>query len=138
MLVPMLEKREGKNDRTMLETHSWPPHTQPVTSQASDKQTRRSGCYSLLKCKLVMTWVPQWLYVVPVLDRKNVCSIKEGPQDDCLYQVVTTLLREADGISVASLALHNSHWGSQGSEAMSMNMEHVRRKRRQAHSTESS
>lgn len=26
MLVPMLEEREGENDRTMLETHSWPDH----------------------------------------------------------------------------------------------------------------
>lgn len=123
MLVPMLEEREGETNRTMLETHSWPgPHT--ACHQSGGRQTNPK------------IWLlrPSEMQVSGDLDpsvapcgsctrQKNVCSIKEGPQDNCLYQVVTTLLHEAFGISVASLAF--SHWGSQGSEAMHMNMEYL-------------
>lgn len=120
-----LEEREGENDRTMLETHSWPgPHT--GCHQSGIRQTNLK--IWLLQSSEMQVSDDLGPSVAPCgscTRQKNACSIKEGPQDDCLYQVVTTLLREAAGISVASLALHNSHWGSQGSEAMSMNMEHV-------------
>lgn len=125
MLVPMLEEREGENDRTMLETHSWPgSHT--ACHQSGVRQTNPK-IWLLRSSEMQVSddLGPSVASCGSCTRQKNVFSIKEGSQDDCLYQVVTTLLREAAGISVASLALHNSHWSSQESEAMSMNMEYV-------------
>lgn len=119
----MLEEREGENDRSMLETHGWPgPHT--ACHQSGVRQTNPK--IWLLQSSEMQVRDDLGPSVAPggsCTRQKNVCSIKEGPQDDCLYQVVTALLCEAAGISVASLAF--SHWGSRGSEAMSVTMEHI-------------
>lgn len=98
MLVPMLEEREGENDRTVLETHSWPgPHT--ACHQSGVRQTNPK--IWLLQSSKMQVSDDLGPSVAPggsCTRQKNVCSIKEGPQDDCLYQVVTALLCEAAGI----------------------------------------